>query len=147
MSSFGLNRLLASIIIVFTCLSSSFAQKWLTDLARIDIDTIFKPFYHGVASGDPLSDAVIIWTRVTPDTQTTGNITVDWKIATDTNMANVVNSGTVITYDTIDYTVKVDVNGLQADTWYYYEFRALNRNSLIGRTKTSPVGDLYIIHI
>jgi len=141
MNSIRLRGLLASIIIVLTSITSSYAQKWQTDLARIDLDTLFKPFYHGVASGDPLSDAVIIWTRVTPDTQTTGNITVDWKIATDTNMANVVNSGTAITYDTIDYTVKVDVNGLQADTWYYYEFRALNRNSLIGRTKTSPVGD------
>jgi len=135
------NRLLLLILVSNTFVVDSYSQKWLTDLSRIDLDAIYKPFYHGVASGDPHSDAVIIWTRVTPDTITTGNITVEWKIATDTNMTNIVNSGTTITNDSVDYTVKVDVNGLQADTWYYYKFMALNRNSLIGRTKTSPVGD------
>ena len=93
-----------------------------------------------MASGDPLSNQVIIWTRVTPDTQTTGNIPVNWKIATDTNFTSIINSGITYTNDTFDYTVKVDVTGLQPDTWYYYEFTSLGKNSLIGRTKTTPLG-------
>jgi len=115
-------------------------QTWLNDQARTDLDPVLEPFYHGVASGDPLTTQVIIWTRVTPDSSVSA-ISVDWRIATDTNMNNVVNTGTTTTSDTVDYTVKVDVTGLSADTWYYYEFTALGRNSLIGRTKTAPVGD------
>jgi len=89
------NRLLLLILVSNTFVVDSYSQKWLTDLSRIDLDAIYKPFYHGVASGDPHSDAVIIWTRVTPDTITTGNITVEWKIATDTNMTNIINGLTV----------------------------------------------------
>ncbi len=97
------------------------------------------PFYHGVASGDPLNDRVIIWTRVTPDTNFTGPIIVNWKIATDTSMLNVVNNGSYNTDPSKDYTVKVDVTGLSEDTWYYYEFNALGSNSIRGRTKTTPL--------
>lgn len=94
------------------------------------------PFYYGVASGDPLNDRVIIWTRVSPETP--GPIAVDWVIATDINLEHVVNSGTVTTDSTIDYTVKVDADGLQAGTYYYYGFKALGKSSLTGRTKTLP---------
>lgn len=96
------------------------------------------PFYHGVASGDPLSDAVIIWTRVTSDSV---NVTVDWQMATDTAMANIVASGTTTTNAAKDFTVKVDVTGLLPNTFYYYEFKAHNKYSVRGRTKTTPVGD------
>lgn len=98
-----------------------------------------KPFYHGVASGDALSDRVILWTRVTPDVS--GALSVDWLIATDTLFTNIVNSGTATTDSTKDYTVKVDATGLQPDTWYYYIFRYEGKNSLIGRTKTLPTGN------
>lgn len=97
------------------------------------------PFYHGVASGDPLSDAVIIWTRVTTiDTLES----VKWRMATDTAMVNIIDSGTVTTSNAIDYTVKVDVTGLMPNTFYYYEFEADGLLSIIGRTKTAPVGDV-----
>ena len=108
---------------------------------RIKLYSIYAPFYHGVASGDPLTDRVIIWTRVTPDSTVTGPIPVVWKMATDTNFTNVVNSGTTLANMQRDYTVKVDVNGLQPNTWYYYYFSAMGKNSVVGRTKTVPVGD------
>jgi alkaline phosphatase D len=130
--------LFTAVLLLLT--GSSMGQTWLNDQARTDLNPVLEPFYHGVASGDPLSTQVIIWTRVTPDSSQSV-ISVDWRIATDTNMSNVVNAGTTTTSDTVDYTVKVDVTGLSADTWYYYEFTALGRNSLIGRTKTAPVGD------
>jgi len=101
-------------------------------------DPALAPFYHGVASGDALADRVILWTRVS---DTTGIVTVDWKIATDTLVTNIVQSGTASTDSSKDFTVKVDVTGLQPDTWYYYQFTIDGRKSLVGRTKTLPAGD------
>ena len=102
-----------------------------------------KPFYHGVASGDPLADRVIIWTRVSPDfPDYREQVEVKWKIATDPYMANIVTSGITNTYADRDYTVKIDATGLEAGTTYYYGFSALGRNSLIGRTKTTPEGEV-----
>lgn len=95
-------------------------------------------FLHGVASGDPLADAVILWTRVTAE----GNdsIEVGWEIATDPELASVVASGTVTTNAEVDFTVKVDVTGLSPATTYYYRFTAEGEGSPIGRTRTIPVG-------
>lgn len=101
----------------------------------------FAPFYHGVASGDPLEDRVIIWTRVTPEEMNEAAIEVSWKVATDVAMENVVREGMLMTDATVDYTVKIDVDGLSAGTTYYYSFTAMGRNSLTGRTKTTPTGD------
>lgn len=109
---------------------------------KVALQTCLKPFYHGVASGDPLSDRVIIWTRVTPDTnQINQSIVVDWKVATDTGMTNIVNQGVLLTDSSSDFTVKVDVNGLSPNTFYFYEFKANNKYSPRGRTKTTPVGN------
>jgi len=106
--------------------------------ARITLNPSYKPFYHGVESGDPLPDRMIIWTKVTPDTGLLGDIQVFWQIATDTNFTNVVNYGKLTATEANHYTVKADVCGLQPSTFYYYMFQALGRNSIIGRTKTAP---------
>jgi len=103
---------------------------------KANLNPILEPFYHGVASGDPLSDAVIIWTRVTPDS--TAAISVDWRVSSDTLMSDTIAQGTFVTDSSRDYTVKVDVQGLSSNTTYYYMFTANNKNSLIGRTKTAP---------
>ncbi|WP_291720322.1 alkaline phosphatase D family protein [Bernardetia sp.] len=98
-----------------------------------------KPFYHGVASGDPLSDRVIIWTRVTPDAENqTNDIPVKWYLTSDVELQNVVAEGEFTTNAERDFTVKIDVVGLEPNTTYYYYFSALEANSLIGRTKTAP---------
>ncbi len=93
------------------------------------------PFYHGVASGDPLKDAVIIWTRVTANTP---EVSVTWKVATDSAMNSIVKQGVVQTNENKDYTVKVDVTNLNPNTTYYYQFEAFNLKSEIGKTRTSP---------
>ena len=103
-------------------------------------DTTLAPFYHGVASGDPLDDRVIIWTRVTPEYDTT--IVVQWKMALDTAFIKIVDSGVITTDYTKDYTVKVDVDGLQPGVTYYYYFSALKKNSIIGRTHTLPTSNV-----
>ncbi|HMQ50290.1 MAG TPA: alkaline phosphatase D family protein [Saprospiraceae bacterium] len=105
------------------------------------INPNWAPFYHGVASGDPLHDRVIIWTRVTPDEIGIEPIEVSWRMATDVDFENLVASGTFSTSAERDYTVKVDVEGLQAGTTYYYYFTVMNKNSLIGKTKTTPATD------
>ncbi len=118
---------------VFSSVLNSVAQQH-----RITLNPSYKPFYHGVESGDPTPDRVIIWTRVTPDTGMSGAITVYWQMATDTGFTNVVNYGKEIATDSSHFTVKADVCGLQPSTYYYYMFNALGKNSIVGRTKTAP---------
>ena len=107
---------------------------------RAFVSQDLEPFFHGVASGDPLSDRVILWTRFTPDNQT--SVTINWKVCTDTTMSTIVSQGTTTTDATRDFTVNVDADGLQPNTWYYYQFEESGRKSLIGRTRTLPVGDV-----
>ena len=105
---------------------------------RAGARALMAPFYHGVASGDPLSDKVMLWTRITTDS---ASVDVKWRIATDTTMLNPIDSGIVTTNGSVDFTVKVDVTGLQPNTFYYYEFEAYDIYSIRGRTKTLPVGN------
>ncbi len=130
-------------LIVPTCF---YAQEIKTVLTKIErsvgsgnVENIFdnnlEPFYHGVASGDPLEDAVIIWTRVTTNDD---SVIVNWKVATDAAMTQIVKEGEVETGQNKDYTVKVDVTGLSAFKTYYYQFEALEAKSIIGRTRTTP---------
>lgn len=95
-------------------------------------------FMHGVASGDPLPEAVILWTRVMPDGQ--AEVSVDWEIATDIAFAQVVGRGTAKATADHDFTVKVDATGLTPGTTYFYRFRARGKTSPVGRTKTAPRG-------
>ncbi|MBM4358704.1 MAG: alkaline phosphatase D family protein [Deltaproteobacteria bacterium] len=95
-----------------------------------------RHFLHGVASGDPLPAAVILWTRVTPDVA--GPVTVTWEIATDPSFATIVGSGIFVTDAERDFTVKVDAVGLAPATSHFYRFEALGERSVIGRTRTAP---------
>ncbi len=101
-------------------------------------------FLHGVASGDPLTDRVILWTRVTPPVRRRGgereSIEVRYVVATDPACRRVVARGQTSTDGSRDFTVKVDVAGLRAGTTYYYFFRSGGQVSPIGRTKTLPQG-------
>lgn len=98
----------------------------------------WAPFFHGVASGDPLEDRVIIWTRLTPDDMENGPFELSWRMATDPQLENVIQTGITETNIAQDFTVKVDVEGLTAGTTYYYGFTYNGKHSLTGRTKTSP---------
>ena len=96
------------------------------------------PFAHGVASGDPLSDRVILWTRITEITPSAVAIPVRWEVASDPQMTQVIRRGTQNTVADRDWTVKVDVTGLSPATSYYYRFSALGATSITGRTRTAP---------
>ncbi len=96
------------------------------------------PFAHGVASGDPLRDRVIIWTRITETTPSSDRVTVRWEVSTTPDFASIVRSGLQQAIADRDWTVKVDVTGLQPATTYYYRFQAFGRRSIVGRTRTAP---------
>ncbi len=100
----------------------------------------WAPFLHGVASGDPHPDGVLLWTRYTPERDELQEVEIDWRVALDPEFENVVQSGAVRTGVERDFTVKVAVRGLQSNTTYYYGFSADERHSLTGRTKTAPLG-------
>lgn len=115
------------------------AQSSVSQIVNAEFNEELQPFYHGVASGDPMADRVIIWTRVTPEEDS--DIEVLWRVATDKDFNNIIQEGTTTTSAAVDYTVKIDVDGLEAATTYYYHFFALGRSSLIGRTRTAPSTD------
>ena len=102
--------------------------------ARQGSEAVFR---HGVASGDPLRDRVVLWTRVTPGTP--GEVVdVGWMIARDARMSRAVASGSVRTSAERDYTVKFDAAALEPGTTYYYRFSARGSRSQVGRTRTLP---------
>lgn len=94
-------------------------------------------FTHGVASGDPLQSAVIIWTRALPESPSV-KADILWEVADDSNFTNVIASGNVEAAANNDFTVKVDVTGLSPDSAYFYRFVSANNVSSIGLTKTLP---------
>lgn len=102
-------------------------------------DSLLAPFYHGVASGDPTTHSVILWTRITVDTIEAPS--VNWRMATDTLFTSVIASGAEITNAENDFCIHVDVSGLNANTTYYYQFTFNGFHSLTGRTKTLSDGD------
>lgn len=97
-------------------------------------------FAHGVASGDPLADRVVLWTRLT--TSVTTPVDVTWQVAEDDRFAAVVASGSVRTDASVDWTVKVDAAGLRPGTRYAYRFLVGEQRSPVGRTKTLPTGSI-----
>ena len=103
-------------------------------------------FMHGVASGDPLIDRVILWTRVTLDAETLAAGTaarVDYVVSLATDLSAPIQAGRFTTSAARDYTVKVDASALSSYTTYYYQFSikladGLVIKSPIGRTRTAP---------
>ena len=92
-------------------------------------------FNHGVASGDPLSDRVILWTRISG---CDSPINVTWQVAADDSFATPVAQGAFVTDASRDFTVKVDVTGLKPGTAYFYRFQCKTVTSPVGRTHTLP---------
>jgi alkaline phosphatase D len=102
-----------------------------------------NPFTLGVASGAPLPTAVVIWTRLAPrplDGGGVGNrdVTVDWEVATDERFLRIVRRGRVRALPAQAHSVRVDVRRLEPDHRYFFRFRAGDRVSPVGRTRTAP---------
>ena len=124
----------ASAILLFVLLLVAIGFTLYGDSGRVS-------FEHGVASGDPLDDRVILWTRVTPQ-ESQRRVRVRVEVASDEEFTNIVHSSVKSATAESDYTVKIDVEGLSAGTVYYYRFRSGEAESVVGRTKTLPRGDV-----
>ncbi|MEW2323117.1 alkaline phosphatase D family protein [Streptomyces griseoincarnatus] len=104
-------------------------------------------FLHGVASGDPLPDGVLLWTRVTPTPDALPgsgagpDTEVRWTVARDRTFTDVVAQGTVLATAASDHTVKADVRGLRPATDYWFRFSAGGADSSAARTRTAPAAD------
>ncbi|MFF5341266.1 alkaline phosphatase D family protein [Streptomyces althioticus] len=104
-------------------------------------------FLHGVASGDPLPDGVLLWTRVTPTPDALPgsgagpDTEVRWTVARDRTFTDVVARGAVLATAASDHTVKADVRGLRPATDYWFRFSAGGTDSPAARTRTAPAAD------
>lgn len=101
-------------------------------------------FQHGVASGDPVAGAVLIWTRVTPTADATpgsgvgDDVEVSWQVAKDPSFERLIAKGRTVARKERDHSVKVDVRGLDPSRQYHYRFKALGELSPPGRMTTGP---------
>jgi alkaline phosphatase D len=101
------------------------------------------PFALGVASGDPLPDGIVLWTRLAPKPLEGGgmpmvNVEVDWEIARDPRFQNVAQKGTALARPELGHSIHVEVAGLDPGRDYWYRFRAGDEISQTGRTRTAP---------
>ncbi|MEX1007452.1 MAG: alkaline phosphatase D family protein [Acidimicrobiia bacterium] len=101
------------------------------------------PFSLGVASGDPLPDGVVLWTRLAPDPLAGGGmpargVTVRWQVASDDRMRTIVRSGTATARPEHGHAVHVDVQRLEPGRPYWYRFVAGDDETPIARTRTAP---------
>lgn len=102
-----------------------------------------NPFSLGVASGDPTSDGVVLWTRLAPDPLNGGGmpseaVDVQWQVSLDEGMQKVVKKGTARATPDLGHSVHVEVRGLEPERWYWYRFQTGSHTSTIGRTRTAP---------
>ena len=96
-------------------------------------------FDYGVASGDPLSDRVILWTHA-KFPYSADTVALTWQVASDIEFSNVIASGSAQAGADSGHTCKVDATGLSPNQSYFYRFKSGQHISPIGRTKTLPVG-------
>lgn len=101
------------------------------------------PFTLGVASGEPVSDGFVIWTRLAPDPLNGGGmpeapVEVEWLVAADEKLSQVLRLGTAIAEPQWAHSVHVEVNGLEPGRWYWYQFRVGDALSPLGRSRTAP---------
>jgi alkaline phosphatase D len=102
------------------------------------------PFQLGIASGDPLPDGFVIWTRLAPRPLEIGYgmpsqpMLVNWEVASDRGFNTVVRSGEAVARPELAHSVHVEVEGLEPGRDYFYRFSAGRERSPSGRAKTAP---------
>jgi alkaline phosphatase D len=104
------------------------------------------PFALGIASGDPTPDGVVLWTRLCPDPLQGGgmppdDVRVQWQVAHDEGMQQIAAKGVATAAADWAHSVHVEVQGLQPDRAYWYQFKVGSDTSPVGRTRTAPAAD------
>ena len=118
----------------------------LDPLLRLQPEGGRRVFLHGVASGDPLADRVVLWTRIS-GAAAGSRPPVRWEVADDDGFSRTVRRGDIATDASRDFTVKVDAAGLRPGRTYYYRFTAGGERSPVGRTRTLPGNDASRVRI
>lgn len=104
------------------------------------------PFTLGVASGDPLPNSVVLWTRLAPAPLAPDGlggmparpVKVRWQVAEDPSFRRVVKSGTVTATPALGHSVHPEVWGLRPGRDYWYRFETAGEVSPVGHTRTAP---------
>jgi len=115
-----------------------------TGVVRAAVHFSSNPFSLGVASGDPSPDGFVLWTRLAPNPlegrggMPDSPVKVRWAVAEDEGMRNVVRQGEQPARPEWAHSVHVEIEGLQPDRWYWYQFKTGNELSPVGRTRTMP---------
>lgn len=99
-------------------------------------------FKCGIASGDPRSDSLVIWTHVSPIDMRQSSVAIDWSLSLNADMSEPVLTGQSMAKQANDWTFKAAPNGLKPGQTYYYQFTAEGDTSPIGQTRTLPQGDV-----
>jgi alkaline phosphatase D len=121
-------------------LTSPLARAQLLAAPRFAND----PFTLGIASGYPMPNSVVLWTRLAPVPAAPGGglgpetIPVRWEVARDEAMRSIVASGTTYAEAAWAHSVHVEPEGLEPARWYWYRFTAGDAVSPVGRTRTAP---------
>jgi alkaline phosphatase D len=126
-----------------TLAAATFAIPFASRVVRGQPRFAAYPFSLGVASGDPVADGFVLWTRLAPDPLNGGGmpreaVPVRWEVARDARFLDIVRRGETLAAPELGHSVHVDVTGLEPDRWYHYRFIAGGEVSPIGRTRTFP---------
>ncbi len=122
---------------------TSLAQPLIERRALAQATFSSYPFSLGVASGDPVPDGAVLWTRLAPKPLEGGGMPmapmeVRWEVAADAGCYDIVQRGTTIARPELGHSVHVEVSNLFAGREYWYRFRVGNETSPIGRMVTAP---------
>lgn len=124
------------LILTLTCFSVQSQLNIHPDLIK-RLDASLKPFYHGVASGDPGQNSLLIWTKLTLD-KSIDQAQIKWEVATDIEFKSIVQKGVATVGVETDFVLKTEVSNLKEGRKYFYRFNHENVYSIIGEGKTLP---------
>ena len=157
MSSFELDRRLGDLAEPKTrrgVLIGAGSLALAASLSRLPLDLAYgtpvkhhsDPFTLGVASGDPLHDSIVLWTRLAPEPLRADGgmeprpVEVRWEVAKDPSMRRLVRRGRTTAWPSFAHSVHVEVDGLDDGREYFYRFTTGSAASQVGRTRTAPRG-------
>ncbi|WP_332776257.1 alkaline phosphatase D family protein [Polaromonas sp.] len=132
--------------------AASAAGLWLPRNAWAQPRLDANPFRLGVASGSPTHDSVVLWTRLVFGKDQAsglqqGPVTVRWEVAHDEKFFHLVQTGQSQAQAGLAHSVHVEVQGLEADRWYFYRFATGDAVSSTGRTRTFPAPDAAVARL
>jgi alkaline phosphatase D len=126
------------------------APGGLATLARAAVTLRSDPFSLGVASGSSTDSAVVLWTRLAPQSLSGGPdaaAAIRWELAHDEGFRQLVQTGQAVALPQLGHSVHVEVQGLQPDRWYHYRFLLGDAVSTTGRTRTFPQANASASHL